>query len=240
MAAYLAIWRALLAGRGPAGEAFNAGGGEPHRVGEVVALICRLAGSRVEPEIRGTAPRTGRSTASGSTPPSCGAHRLGAAGGPRGGPAPDDRVVPARTPPRIAGFQRAPATSDSSNAPAIPLSLEKKQTVGFFAGCIGSVMFDEVNRKAVELLSACGAEVVAPRAQVCCGAIHHHNGAHDPAQEMARRNIDTFLPINGPAVDAIVSTVAGCGAMLREYDLLLRGDRAYAERARCSPQRCAM
>jgi len=52
-AAYLAIWRALIAGRG-GGEAFNAGGGEPHRVGDVVALICRLAGSGVEPEIRGS------------------------------------------------------------------------------------------------------------------------------------------------------------------------------------------
>jgi CDP-glucose 4,6-dehydratase len=51
-AAYLAIWRALLGGRG-AGEAFNAGGGEPHRVGDVVDLICRLTGGVVEPDVRG-------------------------------------------------------------------------------------------------------------------------------------------------------------------------------------------
>ncbi len=52
--AYLAIWRALAeAGGGARGEAFNAGGGAPHRVGDVVALICRLAGSGVSPEIRG-------------------------------------------------------------------------------------------------------------------------------------------------------------------------------------------
>jgi CDP-glucose 4,6-dehydratase len=35
------------------GEAFNAGGGQPHRVGDVVELIARLAGTGVEPEIRG-------------------------------------------------------------------------------------------------------------------------------------------------------------------------------------------
>jgi CDP-glucose 4,6-dehydratase len=35
------------------GEAFNAGGGSAHSVGEVVALIARLAGTGVEPEIRG-------------------------------------------------------------------------------------------------------------------------------------------------------------------------------------------
>jgi CDP-glucose 4,6-dehydratase len=50
--AYLAIWELLEGGRG-AGQAFNAGGGQPHRVGDVVALICRLAGSDVEPDIRG-------------------------------------------------------------------------------------------------------------------------------------------------------------------------------------------
>jgi CDP-glucose 4,6-dehydratase len=50
--AYLAIWEAL--GRGDAGgEAFNAGGGAPHRVSDVVATICRLAGTSVEPDIRG-------------------------------------------------------------------------------------------------------------------------------------------------------------------------------------------
>jgi CDP-glucose 4,6-dehydratase len=50
--AYLAIWEALGRGEGR-GEAFNAGGGGPHRVADVVELICRLAGSSVAPEIRG-------------------------------------------------------------------------------------------------------------------------------------------------------------------------------------------
>jgi CDP-glucose 4,6-dehydratase len=50
--AYLAIWGALGA-EGAAGEAFNAGGGRPHRVGDVVELICRLAGTDLEPDIRG-------------------------------------------------------------------------------------------------------------------------------------------------------------------------------------------
>ena len=50
--AYLAIWAALGRGEG-CGEAFNAGGGRPHRVGDVVELICRLAGSDLEPDVRG-------------------------------------------------------------------------------------------------------------------------------------------------------------------------------------------
>jgi CDP-glucose 4,6-dehydratase len=50
--AYLAIWQALGRGQGR-GEAFNAGGGEPHRVSDVIARICRLAGTNVQPDIRG-------------------------------------------------------------------------------------------------------------------------------------------------------------------------------------------
>jgi CDP-glucose 4,6-dehydratase len=50
--AYLAIWEALGRGEGR-GEAFNAGGGRSHRVGDVVTLVCRLAGCELAPEIRG-------------------------------------------------------------------------------------------------------------------------------------------------------------------------------------------
>ncbi len=50
--AYAAIADALGDGRG-AGEAFNAGWGSPNPVGEVVQLICELAGAELEPDIRG-------------------------------------------------------------------------------------------------------------------------------------------------------------------------------------------
>jgi CDP-glucose 4,6-dehydratase len=52
-AAYLAIVSGLD-GDGVRGEAFNAGGGEAHAVGDVVSLIIRLAGARAEPDIRGS------------------------------------------------------------------------------------------------------------------------------------------------------------------------------------------
>jgi CDP-glucose 4,6-dehydratase len=53
VAAYLAIWSLLEAGSG-AGEAFNAGGDEPHSVLEVVDIACRVAGTGVAPDVRGT------------------------------------------------------------------------------------------------------------------------------------------------------------------------------------------
>lgn len=52
VAAYLAIWAALGRGEGM-GEAFNAGGGTPRSVRDVVSLVCRLAGSAIDPDIRG-------------------------------------------------------------------------------------------------------------------------------------------------------------------------------------------
>jgi CDP-glucose 4,6-dehydratase len=54
VAAYLAIAGALDGDAPARGEAFNAGGDVPHSVAEVVGLVCRVAGSDVEPDIRGT------------------------------------------------------------------------------------------------------------------------------------------------------------------------------------------
>jgi CDP-glucose 4,6-dehydratase len=56
VAAYLVLCDALDdpdPARSARGEAFNAGGGQPHAVRAVVALICALAGADVEPDFRG-------------------------------------------------------------------------------------------------------------------------------------------------------------------------------------------
>ncbi len=52
-AAYLAIADALDGGAAR-GEALNAGGDAPHAVRDVVALVCRLAGAAVGPDVRGS------------------------------------------------------------------------------------------------------------------------------------------------------------------------------------------
>jgi CDP-glucose 4,6-dehydratase len=52
--AYLLLADALGDGGGARGEAFNAGGGEPYAVRDVVARICAIAGAQVAPDIRGT------------------------------------------------------------------------------------------------------------------------------------------------------------------------------------------
>jgi glycolate oxidase iron-sulfur subunit len=56
-----------------------------------------------------------------------------------------------------------------------------------------------------------------------------HNGERDRARDMARRNIDAFL---GAGVEAIIINAAGCGSASKEYDVLLRDDPGYAEKAK--------
>ncbi|MBN1345742.1 MAG: 4Fe-4S dicluster domain-containing protein [Phycisphaerae bacterium] len=118
---------------------------------------------------------------------------------------------------------------------AIPVHLrptcEIRARVGFFIGCVSESMFGPTNRATLRVLLANGVEVFAPPAQVCCGAIHHHNNKPDVARQLARLNIDVFGAIEG-GVDAVVTNVAGCGAMLKEYGELLADDREYADRAK--------
>jgi CDP-glucose 4,6-dehydratase len=53
VAAYLAVEHAVGAGGPAAGEALNAGGDQPHSVLEVLELIGEVAGTGIEPDIRG-------------------------------------------------------------------------------------------------------------------------------------------------------------------------------------------
>ncbi|MCC7146206.1 MAG: (Fe-S)-binding protein [Phycisphaeraceae bacterium] len=104
----------------------------------------------------------------------------------------------------------------------------KRATVAFFAGCVGSVLFQEVNRQTIELLQWAGCDVFVPPKQECCGAIHHHGGKEKKAKGMAKANLKALLGQVVTKADFVVTSIAGCGAMLREYDHLLRDDPAWA------------
>jgi CDP-glucose 4,6-dehydratase len=54
VSAYIAVEAAAGAGGPGAGEAFNAGGEQPHTVGEVLETIAEIAGGGLDPEYRGT------------------------------------------------------------------------------------------------------------------------------------------------------------------------------------------
>jgi glycolate oxidase iron-sulfur subunit len=73
-----------------------------------------------------------------------------------------------------------------------------------------------------------GCAVVTPVKQSCCGSLHAHNGEHELAVQLARRNIDQFPP---QEFDAIISNAGGCGSHLKHYGRLLARDPAYRDRA---------
>jgi glycolate oxidase iron-sulfur subunit len=106
--------------------------------------------------------------------------------------------------------------------------LKKQYRVAVLTGCVQDLIFSDINRATVDVLLANGCEVVTPRAQVCCGSLHAHNGDLETARSLARRQLDAINPAD---FDAIITNAAGCGSHLKHYDRLLAGEAAYKERA---------
>ncbi len=97
-----------------------------------------------------------------------------------------------------------------------------------FTGCVMGEIFGDVHRATARVLNRTGVDVEAPAGQVCCGALHAHDGDIDFARKLARKNIDLLEGTNDP----IVVNSAGCGAAMKEYGQLLEHDAKYADRAK--------
>jgi glycolate oxidase iron-sulfur subunit len=102
-----------------------------------------------------------------------------------------------------------------------PAKGNKRKRVALFTGCIASHYFGDVNEATARVLQRNGFEVVVPSDQVCCGALHLHNGLAGTGRRLALENIEVF---DRAKVDAIVVNAAGCGAALTEYGELLHGN----------------
>lgn len=105
----------------------------------------------------------------------------------------------------------------------------KKKQVAFFTGCLMDTMFLETNNATMKLLQLAGCDIVIPKTQSCCGALHGHAGEKSGAKELAKRNIKAFEDLN---IDYIITNAGGCGAYLVDYDYLLKDDPQWAERAK--------
>ncbi len=96
----------------------------------------------------------------------------------------------------------------------LPAIGPKRARVALFTGCVGDAVFRATNWATARVLQHNGCEVIVPQSQGCCGAIHFHAGASEPARAFADANLQAFDPDD---VDAIIVNVAGCGAMLKDY-----------------------
>ncbi len=96
----------------------------------------------------------------------------------------------------------------------LPAIGAKRAKVALFVGCVADAMFRHVHWATARVLQENGCDVVIPRSQGCCGAIHYHSGASQPALDLMKQNVNAF---DDQSIDAIIVNVAGCGAMLKDY-----------------------
>jgi glycolate oxidase iron-sulfur subunit len=116
-----------------------------------------------------------------------------------------------------------------------PAAGTKRLRAGLVLGCVQREFFSHVNAATVRVLAAEGCDVLAPRAQTCCGALPVHAGEEASAVDFAKKLIDVFEPLT---VDIIVTNAAGCGSNVKEYGHLLRDDPQYAELAASFSAKC--
>jgi glycolate oxidase iron-sulfur subunit len=105
---------------------------------------------------------------------------------------------------------------------------EKRYTVALLSGCVMPALFGATHQATVKVLRHNGCEVLVPQSQVCCGALLLHNGNKAAALAFARRNIEVFSQLE---LDALIINAAGCGAVMKEYGELFKGDPRYHEKA---------
>jgi glycolate oxidase iron-sulfur subunit len=122
-----------------------------------------------------------------------------------------------------------PTMKEMKNRPEhLPSIGTQTGRVAFFSGCLMDTVFLETNNATMKLLQLAGCEVVIPKGQSCCGALHGHSGEKESARELAKKNIQAFEDLN---VDFIITNAGGCGAFLMDYDHLLKDDPLWKERA---------
>jgi glycolate oxidase iron-sulfur subunit len=101
------------------------------------------------------------------------------------------------------------------------------RAVALFKGCFTSVLEQDVQQAAIDILNALGTEVEIPGGQTCCGALHRHTGDNDQAIAQAKNNIRVFKPLE---IAAIITTSSGCGNGLQNYSQWLgTEDQGFAQ-----------
>ncbi|MFC9597945.1 (Fe-S)-binding protein [Peribacillus butanolivorans] len=124
---------------------------------------------------------------------------------------------------------KVPKKSEMKNRPTeLPAIGNPVKKVAFFSGCLMDTMFLDTNKATLKLMQLAGCEIVIPKAQACCGALHGHSGEKEGAKQLAKRNIEAF---EADEVDYIITNAGGCGAFLIDYDHLLQDESEWYERA---------
>jgi glycolate dehydrogenase iron-sulfur subunit len=109
-----------------------------------------------------------------------------------------------------------------------PASGESRQRVGFFLGCLQSLLFARESAASVRVLARNSCTVITPKGTVCCGMPALGFGEVSQVQQQARQNIAVFEKAE---VEIIITDCATCGSTLKDYGRLLADDPAWSARA---------
>jgi glycolate oxidase iron-sulfur subunit len=127
---------------------------------------------------------------------------------------------------------RKPAPPSERTGKVYAAQGKRRARVALLSGCINPVLSPATDEAAIRLLNRHGVEVVVAAGEACCGSLVHHMGREDEALAFARNDIDAWTrEIEGAGLDAILTTVSGCGTTLKDYGFMLRADAAYAAKA---------
>jgi Fe-S oxidoreductase len=103
------------------------------------------------------------------------------------------------------------------------------KTVAYFIQCVTDRFAPQQALAAVHLLQACGARVIVPSTQHCCGLPHVDSGDRRGARRLARA---TIAGLESVEADYVVTAAASCAVAIRhDYAHLLRDDADWSARA---------
>ena len=96
-----------------------------------------------------------------------------------------------------------------------PVAATLRGRVILLQGCVEPVMAPHIRDAATRLLNRAGYEVIFAKGEGCCGALSEHLGRADEARSMAQNNLAAWIRVG--QIDAVITTAAGCGTMLKAY-----------------------
>ena len=96
-----------------------------------------------------------------------------------------------------------------------PFPARGKGRVILLQGCVEPALAPHIREAATRLINRAGYDVVLAPGEGCCGALSEHLGRAHEAKAMAHTNLAAWK--RAGEIDAIVTTAAGCGTMLKAY-----------------------
>ncbi|MBW2659840.1 MAG: (Fe-S)-binding protein [Deltaproteobacteria bacterium] len=96
-----------------------------------------------------------------------------------------------------------------------------KMRIGYFTGCAGNLIYTNVVKSVVDILTCYNYEVIIPENQKCSGTPVLANGDYEGARMLMQHNFDLFQQYE---LDAVVVACSSCGMALKKEIKLFIAD----------------